>query len=676
MHKTFIKIFPISITLFSLVTCDNYEFPKSPYPRIETLPVVNISKTGVTFQANITQLGEKEITNHGFVWGLNENLSIDSEDKIQLGATPGLGNFEADIKSGLFDGETYFVKAFIATADYFVYGEAVSFTSKGSTPPIIFSFNPSEGTLGDTITLKGKYFSARSLSNDVKFGTISSKVVTSNDSIIVCIVPNGIPNTVPISVTVVGNTAQSINNFIVAPPVINNYTPEIGTFEDIVTITGINFSSIKENNVVKFNEYNAEITKISKTQIKVKVPTSIITTENSISVTINNQTTVSSIKFTILPPSINSISSNQGFIGNTIQINGDNFCPLNSGNKILFEERLATIISSSKTSIIVKVPEGIYKKRTFKIEAKVAEQSAFSEDFTLQDAWVRKADLPLSDLPPLGPRRYAASAFAINGFGYAGLGGDRIDNAFFKYDPAENTWSIVAPYPGGARGFVASFVIDGKGYVGMGTSGVPYLGGGEPKSDFWKYDPQTDTWESIASIPYTSGYASYGFSRNGKGYVVTKSQQDNFWEYDPTTDIWTQKDNLPLTFWHYPDCGFVVNNGVFIVAVDQYGDLNQMWEYNFTSNMWVQRNRVPNPNVYNGFGKGFSLNGYGYLRHQDFLGNYLYKYDPNTDSWEEFQLSRSIGGVHPIEFVIGNVAYYGTGNSSGIDIWEYDPNYQ
>lgn len=664
MHK---RAFSISITfvcILLLIKCDNYEFPKSPYPKIETLPVVNISKTGVTFQANITQLGEKEITNHGFVWGLNENLTINSEDKIQLGAMPGIGNYEADVKSGLFEGETYFVKAFVATADYFVYGEAVSFTSKGSTPPIISSFTPSEGTIADTIILKGKYFSAKPQNNDVKFGTVSSKVVTSNDSTIVCIVPNGIPNTAPISVTVAGNTAQSVNNFIVAPPVINNYTPEIGTFEDIVTVIGTNFSSIKENNVVKFNEHTAEITEFSKTQIKVKVPTSIITRENSISVTINNQTTVSSIKFTILPPSINSISSNQGFIGNTIQINGDNFCPLNAGNKILFEELLATIISSSKTTIIVNVPNGIYNKRTFKIEALVAEQSAFSEDFTLQDTWIRKADLP-------GPSRFAATAFAINGMGYVGLGLEVIDNALFRYDPTKNTWTTVAPYPGGPRGYVASFVIDNKGYVGMGTTYE-----GDAKSDFWRYDPQTDTWESIASIPYPWGSASYGFSRNGKGYVVTNTQGDNFWEYDPATDTWAQKEDIPLTFWHYADCGFVVNNRVFIVAVDQYGDLNQVWEYNFTSNTWVQRNRVPNPNIYNGFGKGFSLNGYGYLMHQDFLGKYLYKYDPNADSWEEFQLSRSIGGAYPIEFVIGNAAYYGTGNSGGIDIWECDPNYQ
>ncbi len=567
-----------------LVKCDNYEFPKSPYPRIETLPVVNISETGVTFQANVTQKGNLPIINHGFVWGTDENLSFSSEDKVQLGPTSNLVNFEADVKSGLYKGESYFVKAFVATDDYFVYGEAISFTSKGSTSPIITTFSPSEGTLGDTITLKGKFFSARTLSNDVKFGAINSKVVTSNDSIIICIVPSGIPNIVPIFVTVSGNNTQSSDNFIVASPLINDFTPKVGAFEDIVTISGANFTLIKENNIVKFNEQNAEITEVSKTQIKVKVPTSIISKENSVSVTINNQTNTSGIKFTVLPPSINSISSNQGFIGNTIQINGNNFCPVSSGNKVLFEERIATIISSSKTSITANVPSGIYNNRTFKIEVNVAAQSSFSEDFTLKDVWIRKADLPLGNLPEYGPRRYAGTAFAINDKGYAGLGFDAIDNGFFRYDQTENKWSPIASYPGGIRGYAASFVIDGKGYVGMGTSG------NDVKSDFWKYDPQTDAWESVAPIPVPFGYAAYGFTKNGKGYVVTKNGADNFWEYDPSNNAWAQREDIPVTPWYTPDCGFVIDERVYITLVDQYGSPNRLMEFDFMNNTWVQKN--------------------------------------------------------------------------------------
>lgn len=130
MYKSVFKILTISVSLLLLVKCDNYEFPKSPYPRIETLSVVNISETGVTFQANIIQHGDLPIINHGFVWGITTNLSIDRAENIQLGATAELGNFEVDIKSGLSKNKKYFVRGFVATSDYIVYGEPVSFTSK------------------------------------------------------------------------------------------------------------------------------------------------------------------------------------------------------------------------------------------------------------------------------------------------------------------------------------------------------------------------------------------------------------------------------------------------------------------------------------------------------------------------------------------------------------------
>src|SRR5687768_8541192 len=159
MYKAVFKGILFSFSLSLLVTCDNYEFPASPYPRIETLPVADISETGVTFQAKIIRLGDKPITDHGFVWGFDENLSISSEDKIQLGSISGSGEVEAEVKYGLYPDTTYYVKAFIATDSYLVYGKVVSFKSKGGATPQIRSFATEEGNWGDTVILSGQYFS-------------------------------------------------------------------------------------------------------------------------------------------------------------------------------------------------------------------------------------------------------------------------------------------------------------------------------------------------------------------------------------------------------------------------------------------------------------------------------------------------------------------------------------
>jgi hypothetical protein len=663
MLKTTIKIFAISIIVFSLVTCDNYEFPKSPYPRIETLPVVNISETGVTFQANITQLGEKEITNHGFVWGLNENLSIDSEDKIQLGATSGLGNFEVDVKSGLFEGETYFVKAFVATADYFVYGEALSFTSKGSTPPIIESFSPFEGTWGDTITIKGDYFSALAKNNLVKFGTLESKVVTSNDSTIQCIVPDDIPNkTVPIYVTVAGNQTQSANHFVLITPTIESFSPTQATFEDIVTLTGINFSPAKEKNIVKFNEHIAEVIESSNSQLKVKVPSTIRKKENVVSVTVNLQTANANEPFIVAPPSISSISTNEAFIGATIQVNGNNFNPIVSGNIVLLEGLPATILSATKSLITIQLPQGIYKKRSFPIEAIVAEQSAVSQEIlTLQDTWIRKADVPHGQFG-----RYDAVAFSINGMGYVGLGSGGVGNKFWQYNPAENSWAEVAPFPGGQRAGATSFVIGDKAYVG--------LGGGAP-NDFWSYSPQSNSWSQISDFPFES-YMARGFSVNGKGYVLRREATDNFWEYDPNLNSWTSLENIPTGgefYPHLPDAGFVIDDRLFIYSADATTGPNQLWEFDFVNNEWLNR-AEPEENDYliNYWTSGFSVNGNGYIRGDLFL----YKYIPTSDTWIP-NLDGAPGERNlSIVFVIGNKAYFGTSFSGAYDLWEFDPDYE
>lgn len=68
----------ILVALFA--GCDHPEFPESPYPRIETLPVANISETGVTLRGSITKGGSQSITDHGFVWGTSENISLNTAD--------------------------------------------------------------------------------------------------------------------------------------------------------------------------------------------------------------------------------------------------------------------------------------------------------------------------------------------------------------------------------------------------------------------------------------------------------------------------------------------------------------------------------------------------------------------------------------------------------------------
>jgi hypothetical protein len=131
MYKSFCTTWIVLVIASILMTCDNYEFPKSPYPRIETLPVVDLDKTAVTFQAKITQLGIKPIISQGFIWGVQEALYPGLSEKSDFGAASKTGLLEQNIADGLYADTTYYVKAYLITDSYSVYGKVIAFRTFG-----------------------------------------------------------------------------------------------------------------------------------------------------------------------------------------------------------------------------------------------------------------------------------------------------------------------------------------------------------------------------------------------------------------------------------------------------------------------------------------------------------------------------------------------------------------
>ncbi len=169
---------------------------------------------------------------------------------------------------------------------------------------------------------------------------------------------------------------------------------------------------------------------------------------------------------------------------------------------------------------------------------------------TLDDAWRYSPDdeswLEISSMPV--PMRYA-TGFSIGGYGYV-VGGinsttghsDRV----FRYDPVSNAWDEMTSFPGGERYGMFGFVINELGYVGCGNSGNAM---GPLYHDCYRYDPSTDTWESVATIPTAPKFGVTGFSKNGKGYVICGSNgtewTSDVWKYDPDSNAWTQVADYP-----------------------------------------------------------------------------------------------------------------------------------
>jgi N-acetylneuraminic acid mutarotase len=166
-----------------------------------------------------------------------------------------------------------------------------------------------------------------------------------------------------------------------------------------------------------------------------------------------------------------------------------------------------------------------------------------------------------------GTARSEAVAFGIlNGKGYMGTGWNGTDyySDFWEYDSTLNTWTqkanlgstenIPAGFP---RKSAVAFAIGAKGYVGTGENSTGLL------SDFWEYDPATNTWTrkndfGVATLreglkrTEAVGFSIMSTTSTGKGYVGTGINdadvyQKDFWEFDPATGVngtWTKKTDF------------------------------------------------------------------------------------------------------------------------------------
>lgn len=122
-----------------LIGCaDEQEILPREYPRLRTLAVTEISAEGATFNAEIFSNSEFEIVDHGFVWKDNRYYNIPpSLDEAgtaseQLGPIDGFKNFYFRVEDRLLVNQEYYVRAFVVTKDFTVYGNVVSFKSMGS----------------------------------------------------------------------------------------------------------------------------------------------------------------------------------------------------------------------------------------------------------------------------------------------------------------------------------------------------------------------------------------------------------------------------------------------------------------------------------------------------------------------------------------------------------------
>ncbi|MBL0743474.1 IPT/TIG domain-containing protein [Chryseolinea lacunae] len=644
--KTLFKISVILLVSLAFVKCDKNDFPTPPYPTVQTLEVTGISENGVTFEGAVRSMNDEPIIDHGFVWGLYQ-YAIEGQFKTSLGPRDGAGAFTLDVSSGLYADTLYYVKAYLKTKTYTVYGEEQPFTSRGSHVPVIESFLPLEGTGGDTVVIKGNYFSTDAKAVKVKFGTFEAPVLSSSLTEVKCRVPADIPlDEVAIVVTVTRQSVQAPTLFKLETPVVETFSPQTGTFGDVVTLQGKHFDVVKEKNIVKFNDVIATVIDATPTVIKVGVPAGLRTRESRISISVGLQSSLAQGNFTLNAPIIQSLSSTSDYTGKTLSIAGSNFNPERAANVVLLGGLEVTVQNASKTLLVVDIPaKEIYDARSFKVEVRVAEQNAFSaQTFTLKDAWLRRANVPIGDT--FGP--YSMVNFTLAGKGYIGMGDPNATKAFWRYTPQTNTWTQVTNYPGTTKTGATAFTVGDKAYVGLGSA-----------KEFYSYEPLANQWTKLGDFPGSRASTPIGFSGINKGYVALGNATSNFWEYDPAVDKWTLKATLPASGYF---AGFTINNTPYAYRLGTTSFL----QYDVANDAWISKAGETTSADYS---SGYAFKGKGYLRTQ----KQVFQYDPSSDGWQTIDdATHGVGGGY-FAFEIDGRLYLGS--TMGREMWEYDPAY-
>lgn len=283
----------------------------------------------------------------------------------------------------------------------------------------------------------------------------------------------------------------------------------------------------------------------------------------------------------------------------------------------------------------------------------------------IPNSWEKKADF-------IGSKREQAVAFSIGDKGYIATGVDTnetVENDLWEYDSSLDSWTQRADLPASGRRSAFGFAMNGRGYIGGGVD-ADEAQLGNVLTDFWEYNPTSNTWIAKAIFPGGNGngvYYATGFSLDNKGYVcggkIGPNQYSNdLWEYKPSINSWTQRSDFPGGV-RYNLVSLVIGSVAYIgLGTDQDMYRNDWWEYNPGSNLWEQKT-----NFIGGQRAGASTfvigqNGYVCMGTNGALKDDLFLYNPTNNQWYPRANYGGSERKQAVAFSIGNRAFVGTGS--------------
>jgi hypothetical protein len=163
----------------------------------------------------------------------------------------------------------------------------------------------------------------------------------------------------------------------------------------------------------------------------------------------------------------------------------------------------------------------------------------------------------------------------------------------WKYNYGQDSWSIVATYPGFGKDVICFFINDdfyaGCGRRRIGDNVLNY-------KDYWKFNMITGVWKQLNNSPVEfSCHNNASCAGEGKAYVYY-SYNKALWEYDPLSDNWNQLEKFigPLrenTSLVYLNKKIYLLGGEYINVYTQ--NLKDCWVYSLEKKEWNLNSFIP-----------------------------------------------------------------------------------
>jgi len=454
---------------------------------------------GVLFRASIERNSPEAITNHGFIISSSNIPNLQSSEIIlSLGSsTEQPQSFQERLESSLDSETQYFVRAFLKTESFTVYGLITSFTDfTTSLTPHIGDYEPKVGMSRDTLFFSGRNFPIRESSISVRIGGWFAPVVEAQPTAFQVIIPGVAINEWHDIDLQINSVPYPVKTPLEVVDFTFGFTPRKATFLDTIRLRGV-FPNVTSSTIpykVFFDGVESEVIDFQRNIITVLVPNKVRTATPSITVSVPDSIQGSftpAAPIQLLKPEIIAFDGAAMKRGEPFTIQGNYFNPTPEGNKVFADDRELVVEQASAGQITASWSGVPVPDRDFSLIVEVAElrdTALVVGPIPELEIWQEWIDMPLSGLD-----NYLI--FETEKGIYVGFGerGDNLGNELYRYSLSEGTWTEVP-----IQGFSSNPLTDKK--VWKQGSDFFILGLTPNYYEIFRFNQENESFEEILRV--------------------------------------------------------------------------------------------------------------------------------------------------------------------------------